>query len=753
MVEKYTDQPKRIPSQLRRTIEERWGGEPVQLYAMADLDDSMRFVSRWVAVGQTMVAIARSNGDSQIDIESFSRSQIKDVWESNGLSCTILTVTAKDSASALAILRYTHRQRKAMENIKLVLQQGFDIDEVQSAAPDDVYADSVAHPIKEAQASVAVHRMKVVWRLLGYLMPFKKSLALGMGGAFLLTLVSLLPPYLTGYLIDKIVEPAQAGTISIEAAMHIAWLVVAAIAAVYVFRELFAWIRLRTMAVLGEYVARDLRTELYEHLQELSLNYYSSKQTGSIITRVSSDTDRLWHFIAFGFVETSLALITLVGLGAVLISLDLQLGLIMTLPMPILLWVLLGHSKRIQKVFLRAWRKWTRVTAVLADTIPGMRVVKAFNKEEYEKKRFNDRNNNATSEFNQVHIIWTSFWPLLMLALHSTVVAVWIFAVPRVLGSDSSLGSTLSVGQFVSFLLYMGMFVSPIHMIGQTVQMMNRATSSAHRIFEVLDTTPQVAKAADPVQLEPLAGSVKFENVGFAYDGVRPVLKGISFDVTPGEMIGLVGPSGAGKTTVINLVARFYDVTSGRILIDGVDLRQLDVGSFRRQIGMVLQEPFLFHGSILRNIQYGNEDADIGEIIDAAKAANAHDFICKLAHGYDTIVGERGHTLSGGERQRISIARAILNDPKILILDEATSSVDTETERKIQQALDRLIAGRTVFAIAHRLSTLNKADRLLVIEDGLITEMGTHKELLSDPDGTYARLCKMQQELHKIYAV
>jgi ATP-binding cassette subfamily B protein len=299
----------------------------------------------------------------------------------------------------------------------------------------------------------------------------------------------------------------------------------------------------------------------------------------------------------------------------------------------------------------------------------------------------------------------------------------------------------------VSFLLYTTMFIGPIEIIGQMARTMNRATSSAHRVFEVLDSEPEVRDAPAPVRLEPVRGRVTFENVTFAYDGVRQVLRGISFNVEPGELIGLVGPSGGGKSSVVNLIARFYDATGGTVRVDGVDVRHLDTGHYRRQLGMVLQDPYLFHGSVLENIRYGHPDASLGAVIAAAEAANAHDFICRLGQGYDTVVGERGHTLSGGERQRVSIARAILHDPRILILDEATSSVDTETERQIQEALERLIAGRTVLAIAHRLSTLRRASRLLVLEQGKLAEAGTHRELLDRPEGIYRRLYEMQLQL------
>jgi ATP-binding cassette subfamily B protein len=426
-----------------------------------------------------------------------------------------------------------------------------------------------------------------------------------------------------------------------------------------------------------------------------------------------------------------------------LLTLDWRLGLVMTLPVPLFCWAIYAHGESLEALFIRGWRKWSRVTDVLSDTIPGIRVVKAFNQEAREIERFDDRNDEVTEQFNEVHKAWTTFWPLLMLGVHATTVLVWAFAMPRLLGS----GHPLSAGVFVSFLLYTTMFVAPIEVIGQMARTVNRATSSAHRVFEVLDSEPEVRDVPKPVRLTPVKGRVSFENVTFAYDGVRQILRGVSFDVQPGELIGLVGPSGGGKSTVVNLIARFYDVTGGSIRIDGVDVRELEVGHYREQLGMVLQDPYLFHGTVLDNIRYGLPSASLGAVVNAAKAANAHDFICRLGQGYDTVVGERGHTLSGGERQRISIARAILHNPRILILDEATSSVDTETEFQIQEALDRLIAGRTVFAIAHRLSTLRKASRLFVIAQGRLAESGTHRELLGKTDGIYRKLYEMQLHL------
>jgi ATP-binding cassette subfamily B protein len=557
---------------------------------------------------------------------------------------------------------YTQRQRGAFENIRFVLDEAIAgrVTAVLLDGADRLYADAVARPVRDAQALVSGRESRVILRLLGYLKPYRRQLALGLSAAAVITMVSLIPPYIAGYLIDRVVRPAQDGRLPRDAAASMAWIAVMAMAALYVVRQSAAHVRLRYMAVLGEWVARDLRAELYEHIQRLSLSFFSRKKTGSLITRVTADTDRLWEFIAFGVVDVSLSLVMLTGLGVVLLTLDWRLGLVMTVPVPLFCYAIYRNGVSLEGLFIRGWRKWSRVTDVLSDTIPGIRVVKAFNQESREIGRFAERNDDVTDEFNRIHKSWTTFWPALMLAVHATTVLVWAFAVPRLLGS----GHPLSAGVFVSFLLYTTMFVGPVEVIGQMARTVNRATSSAHRVFEVLDSEPEVRDAPEVVRLTPVRGAVSFENVTFAYDGVRQILRGVSFDVQPGELIGLVGPSGGGKSTVVNLIARFYDVAGGAIRIDGVDVRKLDTGHYREQLGMVLQDPYLFHGTVMDNIRYAMPEASFGAVIAAAKAANAHDFICKLGQGYDTVVGERGHTLSGGERQRISIARAILHDPK-----------------------------------------------------------------------------------------
>lgn len=744
IVERYTDQPATLPLDVRKGLEKAFGDQPAILYAFVDLDASLQLRSDWLVLGASHVGLARKQPDS-VTTSTWKytvilRSDIQEVKETPGLSCNMLTLLGAPDEAPLLQVRYSHRQRGAMQTIRFILSSVSDLTDPVSNS-DDIYADTVAQPVRSAQALVARSHRAVLWRLLTYLQPYRSQVVAGLIAATAITGLNLFPAWVAGYLLDRVIRPANAGTLSMAVAQQWAGIAIGAMALALLFKAFASWIRLRFMSVLGECVARDIRTQLYEHLQKLSMSFFSRKKTGGLITRVSSDTDRLWDFLAFGVIDVSLSFVMLFGLGLMLLSLDWRLGLVMIIPAPLLISFIFAHGKTMERYFLRAWRHWSRLTDVLSDTIPGMHVVKSFNREDDEQRRFNDRNVSVANEFNRVHDVWTRFWPLLVLFTNSMTVVIWFLAVPRLLGVASP---HLSPGTFVSFLLYTGMYYAPIEVIGQMARVMNRATSSAYRIFEVLDTEPEVVDKPKSIRLSPVQGRISFEKVFFGYDRVRPVLKGLSFEIQPGEMIGLVGPSGGGKSTIASLIARFYDPNSGMVRVDNVDVRDLDQGYYRRQVGMVLQDSYLFHGSVLENIRYGCPDASLGDVIKSAQAANAHDFISHLPYGYDTTVGERGHTLSGGERQRVSIARAILHNPKILILDEATSAVDTETERKIEEAMHRLISNRTVLAIAHRLSTLRRANRLFVVEDGEVTESGSHSELLANPQSTYKRLCDMQ---------
>jgi ATP-binding cassette subfamily B protein len=744
-----------LPNEAKELIINADLGE-ILLYAFIDLDRNLKFHESWIVLTEVNIVILDVNDESQFSIQRFfNQSLISDIKEVRSLSCTSLIFIAAHDEAALARINFTHRQKIIMGHIKYLCknwEREKSRASLRSLDADTEYQKAVMKPVVEAQNSITTENAKTLWRLLAYLLPYKRELIYGSLGAVCTTVVSLIPAYLSGRLIDKVIQPFQDGKLSMEESASIGWAMVGSLAATYALRELFIYIRLSKMSILGEKVARDLRQELYSHLQTLSMDFYSKKQTGSIISRVSSDTDRIWDFVAFGVIEVAIAVITLIGLSSVLMTLDFKLGIIMALPVPLLLYAIYSHGERMKNLFLKAWRKWSNVTAVLSDTIPGIQVVKAFNQEKREESRFNKCNNLVTDEFNNIHKEWTRFWPVLMLGFQAILLTVWIFAMPRLISPKGSTDA-LTAGTFVSFLLYMTMFAQPIEILGQVARMLNRALSSAYRIFEILDTKASIVDIENPLVIEKLRGEIEFRNVFFSYDGVRPILQDLSFRAKEGEMIGLVGSSGGGKSTITKLIARFHDTNGGEILIDGVPLKDLEVGSYRRQVGMVLQEPYLFHGSIWDNIAYAVPEARPEEVINAARIANAHNFIGRLPLGYDTVIGERGHTLSGGERQRVSIARAVLANPRILILDEATSAVDTETERKIQDALDKLIEGRTVFAVAHRLSTLRKADRIFVIGKGTITEQGTHAELLRIENGEYANLHRMQQEMSEEFIV
>src|SRR5881296_3625203 len=411
IIARYTAQPSRLPTELRRQIEHAWQGAPVQLYALADLDQGLRLTEAWLALGPRHLAVAKRDSQGW-DVRSVERSRIEAVREAPGLSANTLTILGVPGEPALALLRYTHRQRRAFENIRFVLDEQVQGHERQlaDADADRLYAESVARPIRDAQALVSGRQTAVIRRLLGYLKPYRRPLMLGMAAATVITLVSLIPPYLAGYLIDRVVRPAQAGTLPVARARTIAGLAVAAMAVVYLIKQAAALVRLRLMSILGEWVARDLRDELYEHIQRLSLAFFSRKRTGSLITRVSADTDRLWEFLAFGIVDVSLSLVMLAGLGAVLLSLDWRLGLVMIAPVPLFCWAIYRHGEALSRRFLRVWRKWSRLTYVLSDTMPGIRVVKAFNQESREIARFVRYNDDATGEINRMHHLWTTFW-------------------------------------------------------------------------------------------------------------------------------------------------------------------------------------------------------------------------------------------------------------------------------------------------------------------------------------------------------
>jgi ATP-binding cassette, subfamily B, bacterial len=579
--------------------------------------------------------------------------------------------------------------------------------------------------------------MRSLARLIRFAKPWTGLIFLSFILSLACTAAGLVPPYMTMPLIDNILIPHQNGA-PIDEALVVWYL--AGLAGAAVLAWLLGWARTYVLAWVSERVSAELRNTIYGHLHRLSLEYFGEKRTGDLIARVSTDTERICLFLSVYVLDFGADVLMIVMTAGILLYINPLLAVVTLCPFPLIVWLTYRVRKTLWHGFAKGSRAWAELTSVLADAIPGMRVVKAFAQEQREIRRFKETNDYVLRANDRINTVWSFFKPMVTLLTDFGVLIIWGFAVWLIFQDR------ITVGVLTAFIAYISRFYARLESMILMVSATQRAARSAKRIFDVIDEQPRIVESPNPVVPGRLNGKIEFKNVGFSY-GKGDVLQNVSLTIMPGEIIGVVGPSGSGKTTLVNLVCRFYDVCEGAVCVDDIDIRDLSIVGYRENIGIVLQEPFLFYGTIAENIAYGRPDASGTEIIDAARAACAHDFIIRLPDGYDTLVGERGQLLSGGERQRISIARAILINPAILILDEATSSVDVETEKEIQQALENLIEGRTTVAVAHRLSTLRRANRTVVLEDGRITGVGGHSELLSTSK-TYARFHRTNAEMY-----
>lgn len=570
--------------------------------------------------------------------------------------------------------------------------------------------------------------MTLYLRILSYIKPYMHRLIFAMFCTIMAAAGNLYIPWIIKDMIDEVLADKNGTMLN--------W-IAASIIAIFVVRGLFWYGQNYLMSYVGQSVIIDIRAAVFKKLQRLSVSFYDKNKTGTIMSYVTNDVNALQS----AMVENTIEMITegfiLIGSVVAMIYLDWRLTLFTVCTFPVVLWFMEFFGKKIRKTGGRIQECTADITSVLQESVASARVIKSFVREDYEVDRFDVENRaNFRANMKNAQLMATLTPVVELVAAIGVTMIIWY-------GGNNVINGTITAGSLVAFLTYAVNISNPIKRLTRVIGNIQKALAAAQRVFMIIDMPEEIAESRDAKQLPEVSGKVEFQNVSFAYDDKGNVITDLSFSVKPGEVIAIVGPSGAGKSTIANLLPRFYDVNKGDIKIDGHSVREVTLDSLREQVGIVPQETMLFNGSVYNNILYGRLDATKEEIEAAAKAANAHDFIMQLTDGYETKLGDRGVNLSGGQRQRIAIARAILKNPRILILDEATSALDTESERVVQEALDRLMVGRTSFVIAHRLLTVKNADKILVLEKGNLVESGTHDELLA-LDGLYAHLYKIQ---------
>jgi len=696
--------------------------ESVVKFLQSDIDEEGNFGDRWLIVTTKKIVTINSNTKhiSKVPLELVWSAQVKD-YVGNG---ELIVETPLGSKN---VIRFS---RMFVEDFRRI------VNFIDAVAKKKVINGKGIEGEEYWVRHRRFAKRKVVRWLFTYLKPNLHYMVLSLIFSLVSVGLSLVPPRLMGVLIDE-VFPTSSNPLGNP---NLLFFVVLGLLGVYVVNSVIGVARSYVLNYLGQKITYSLRVSLYRHLQVMSLGFYDKFSSGRIMQRLTGDTGTVQWFLTWGMQSLIINLLQIAGIGFMVFTINFRLALVSLLPVPVILfgWPLFRDKSR--KIYHRNWRRRADVNSLLWSTIPGIIVVKAFVQERFEINKFIEKMRSLFKANMDLTVFNLKFSPIIgFVTCVSTAIVWWM-------GGQDVFAGTLTAGTLIAFVSYMSMFYGPIQTISNQFPQIQQSITSAERIFEVIEMEPDIKERPDAVAFD-FNGRIELKNVDFAYDPYIPVLKNINLTIETGETIGVVGPSGSGKTTLIKLLMRFYEPTRGDIYIDGVNIKKIKLQCLRSQIGIILQEPNLFYGSIAYNIAYGKPDAKPEEIVAAAKAANVHEFAMDRRHPlkYDTNVGEGGRRLSGGERQRVGIARAILSDPKILILDEATSSVDTLAERRIQEAMDNLVEGRTTIIIAHRLSTLRKANRIVVMEKGRIVEVGSHNELMR-AGGLYSKLYNAQFE-------
>ncbi|MCX7970196.1 MAG: lipid A export permease/ATP-binding protein MsbA [Negativicutes bacterium] len=570
--------------------------------------------------------------------------------------------------------------------------------------------------------------MKLYWRILSYLKPYWRRMVLAVLCIVLAAACNLYVPWIIKDVIDDVLSRANFAKLN---------LIAAGIVVLYLFRGVFFYFQTYLMSYIGQRVVIDVREELYRHLQRLSLAFFERRQAGEVMSYITNDVAAMQAALADSVIELVTEGTTLIGSLVYMFYINWELTLLTLVTLPAVAHAINVFGRKMRSTSHSIQERAADITAVLQETITAVRVIRSFAREDYEIGRFNRENfRNFRIQMKGSQLIATVGPVIEFLAAIGVTIIIWY-------GGHEVIAGQLTSGALIAFLIYCVNLSNPIKRLSRVYGNIQRSLAAAQRVFAVIDTQPEIADRPDAVELVRARGEVEFREVSFSYFPGELVLSQVNLRIKPGQMVALVGPSGAGKTTLANLLPRFYDATAGQVLVDGRDVRDFTVRSLRSHIGIVPQETMLFNGTIYENILYGRLDAGEDEVVAAARAANAHEFISQMPDGYQTRVGDRGSTLSGGQRQRVAIARAILKNPQILILDEATSALDAESERLVQEALDRMMVGRTSLVIAHRLSTVQRADLIVVLERGRIVEQGRHEQLIN-LGGLYTALYKVQ---------